>query len=164
MNRPLSEKIRPSVDTTLDEQPLGMSNNSKFVNGNAGKKTTKGQLITSKFESQRRKDQQQKLEAEAELRPNSVATAATKKKQHSTHSQINNFLMQQADIPEQSDSELTAKTDKIQFIYDKLGSKQKFEEYLTQRRADMIRDKERFDESTIIDGKGEFFKNRLQVD
>lgn len=116
-----------------------------------------GKLITSKLEQNKSKENSEdlfKLNFE-EQRPTSVDTAATKNK--NVHSQINNFLMEPGDIPEESDSDLTAKSEKIQFIYKKLGSKQKFEEYLTQRKADIIRDRSlENDENGTLNGKGKY--------
>lgn len=72
-----------------------------------------GKLITSKLEQNKSKENSEdlfKLNFE-EQRPTSVDTAATKNK--NVHSQINNFLMEPGDIPEESDSDLTAKSEKI---------------------------------------------------
>ena len=65
---------------------LSRGGNHRFVNGNAGKKLKPGTLISSKLERNKRKAQLEKLEAEAELRPDSVATAASKQKKQDTHS------------------------------------------------------------------------------
>lgn len=118
--KPLSKKSKPSSISSFNN-PMFSKPSEK--GGMKLPSLNQGKLITSKLEKNRSKDNDQGLDLrfDPENRPNSVATAATK--QHRTHSQINNFLMQDVDIPAESDSELTAKSDKIQFIYNKLGSK-----------------------------------------
>ena len=134
-----------------NKQTSSISDFKRIKNGGYGK------LITNKLES---KESQNVFKLNFEdQRPNSVATAASKHQK--AHSQLNNFLMEPNEIPEQSESELTAKSEKIQFIYQKLGSKQKFEEYLTQRRADIIRESAltENDETDKLNDKGKLYKN-----